>query len=67
MAIQNEVYDSADNDGASCYFCQKDGDHRSYQRGEIFLAGPAHYPRNGEANYVCRRHLDDTAIIVKMD
>ena len=29
-----------------------------YRRGTAFLAGPEHTPYDGNANYVCARHLD---------
>ena len=41
-----------------CYFCLQERERRVYGRGEAFLAGAAHSPCDGNANYVCREHLD---------
>ncbi len=63
MIEQNEVYELNADDEVGCYFCMEDGKHATYRRGEAYLAGPGHTPYNGEANYVCKQHLDADAVI----
>jgi hypothetical protein len=46
-----------------CYFCIEEGNHVSYGRGEAFLASAGHSPLDGNANYVCKRHLDDDTVV----
>lgn len=46
-----------------CYYCMRRNNYRLYGRGEAFLAGPDHSPLDGNANYICRAHLDDDAVI----
>lgn len=61
--MPSEVFELEEGEEVGCYFCMEQGDHRSYKRGEAFLAGPDHSPCDGNANYVCRAHLDADAII----
>jgi hypothetical protein len=51
----------------ACFFCLENGNHRGYTFGEAFLAGADHTPYDGNANYVCKTHLDDDAVIVGTD
>ena len=60
---ENVVYDIEDRDEVGCYHCIAQGCHDSYRRGEAFLAGPGHSPLDGNANYICRQHLDSDAVI----
>jgi hypothetical protein len=59
----NDVYELNSGDEVSCVHCVSVGDHTTYRRGQAYLAGPGHTPYNGEANYVCREHLDKDAVI----
>lgn len=59
----NDVFHLNPGEEVSCYYCAKDGDHTSYKRGEAFLANPGHSPCNGDANYICKRHLDCDAVL----
>ena len=48
----------------SCYYCMQEyGTCLSYQRGEAVLADAGHPPYNGEANFICMRHLIPNASI----
>lgn len=44
----------------SCVYCSPE---KAYARGEAFLCGPDHSPLDGNANYVCKDHLDSDAVI----
>jgi hypothetical protein len=59
----NDVFHIDKHERACCYYCQKDGVHTDYGRGEVFLANPGHSPCDGNANYICRRHLDSDAVV----
>lgn len=64
MRAENDVYELDIGDEVCCAHCMS-GTHNypTYKRGEAYLAGPGHSPYNGEANYVCREHLDKDAVI----
>lgn len=63
MERVNEVFQLDDDDVVSCYHCTSQGDHTTYKMGQAFLAGPGHTPYDGNANYICRGHLDADAVI----
>lgn len=65
----NEVFDIEDGQREPRRHCL-DGTHsevKLYAKGEVFLAGPRHTPHNGEANFVCRNHLDRDAVVVVLN
>lgn len=66
VSYENEVYDLEDGEEVTCYFCSLDNYERQgfYKKGEAYLAGPGHSPMDGNANYICKDHLDFDAIIV---
>ncbi|MBU9200252.1 hypothetical protein KTD31_02380 [Burkholderia multivorans] len=47
----------------TCYHCEQNSPGRSplYGFGEAFLAGADHSPYDGNANFVCRAHVDKDA------
>ena len=59
-ADENIVFELEPDDEVSCVFCTRG---ETYRRGEAFLAGPGHSPYDGNANYVCRNHLDSDTVI----
>ena len=61
----SEVMDLDDDEEVGCYFCMKSPATRgkSFRKGEAFLCGPFHSPQDGNANYVCREHLDTDAVL----
>lgn len=61
------VYSLDPGEEVGCYWCIQAGEHRSYGRGEAFLAEAGHSPHNGEANYICRDHLESDAVIVDLE
>lgn len=61
MPIPIDVFDLEEGEEVGCYFCQQNHDYTTYKRGEAFLAGPEHSPCDGNANYICRKHLDEDA------
>jgi hypothetical protein len=61
-----EVFALEPGEEVGCYFCMERGNHKSYGRGEAFLAGPDHIPYDANANYVCRAHVDEGAIIIDL-
>ncbi len=65
MKPENDVFELDEGETAGCYFCMKSGDYTEYRRGEVYLAGPLHTPCDGNANYICRKHLDSDAVIYK--
>lgn len=64
-----DVYDLEPDDEVSCYFCLHDSAkrHASYRKGEAFLCGADHSPCNGNANYVCKAHLEKNVRIIGND
>lgn len=63
----NVVYElTKEDEGCICYFCAFKRNHKEYERGEAYLAGPAHSPRDGNSNYICKNHLDHDAAIVNV-
>lgn len=58
-----EVFDLEDDEEVGCFYCLEARDFTTYRRGEAFLAGPDHPPFDGNANYICRRHLSRDAIL----
>lgn len=65
MPSDNTVYELGFTEEVECYFCQKEhfNKRNAYKRGEAFLAGAGHSPCNANANYICKEHLDDDAVI----
>lgn len=59
MDYQKDVYDLEPGQEVGCYFCMQQGCHDRYVKGQAFLAGPDHSPYDGNANYICTRHLDE--------
>lgn len=57
---ENLVFALEIGDDVCCIYCPRD---LTYRRGEAFLAGAGHSPYDGNANYVCRDHLDSDAVI----
>lgn len=47
----------------SCYYCMNGREYRLYRRGEAFLCGADHSPYDGNANYICKEHLEPDAVI----
>lgn len=69
VALANEVFTIEDNQEVICEICSECGTDEKgnpimYRKGEAFLAGAAHTPYNGEANFICKDHLDKDAVIV---
>lgn len=60
---ENIVFDLSEDEEVGCYFCIADGSSNSYRKGQAYLAGPAHSPCDGNANFVCKDHLDADAVI----
>ena len=60
MPCENTVFELEPGEEVYCFFC---GGDDTFKRGGAFLAGPTHSPLNGNANYVCRNHLDRDAVI----
>jgi hypothetical protein len=58
-----EAYDLEINDEVSCYYC---GPQKTYKRGEAYLCGPEHGPCDGNANYICKDHLETGTEIIKL-
>jgi len=54
-----------DRDEVECVICRSFRDHTAYKKGEAFLVGAAHPPYDGNANYVCKEHLDPQFSIVE--
>lgn len=63
MTQENIVFDLDDDEAVACLVCQHQGIHTSYRKGEAYLAGPAHTPCDGNANFICKQHLDSDAVI----
>ncbi len=63
--MTSQVHDLEDDDDVGCYFCMQSNATRSnsFKKGEAFLCGPEHSPRDENANYICREHLDSDAIL----
>lgn len=61
----NIVFQLEKNEKVSCYYCMKQNNYAEYPKGEAFLAGPGHSPLDGNANYICKKHLDEDAIIAE--
>lgn len=59
----NDVFHIGKDERVCCYYCQKAGTHTDYGHRAAFLAGAGHSPCDGNANYICRNHLDDDAVI----
>ena len=59
MSDENTVFELEPDDEVSCIFCRGG----TFRRGEAYLAGAGHSPYNGNANYVCREHLDEDAVV----
>jgi hypothetical protein len=57
------VFDLEEGEEVGCYFCDQQGLTKDFKKGEAFLAGPDHSPHDGDANYICRAHLDRDAVI----
>lgn len=64
---ENNVYHLQEGEEVDCAHCisAKIYPYRVYTRGQAFLAGPNHTPWDGNANYICRDHLDEDATIVE--
>lgn len=69
MTTENYALKIGYTEEVECYFCQQENNHapKSYRRGEAFLAGAGHSPFNGQANYICKAHLDDDVVIHDLD
>ena len=63
MTYENDVSHIGKDERVCCYYCQRDNDHTEYGHGQAFLANPGHSPCDGNANYICRRHLDFDAVV----
>jgi len=64
MGKENTVYELAEGEqDVGCYHCIAQGCDDRYGKGQAFLAGPGHTPLDGNANYICREHLDADAVI----
>lgn len=59
----NDVFHLEPGEKVCCHYCQRQGDHTEYERGDAFLAWPGHSPYNQDANYVCRKHLYEDDVI----
>lgn len=60
---ENTVFDLGEDEEVGCYFCARNGIHTSYRKGQAYLAGPGHSPCDGNANFICKRHLDEDAVV----
>ena len=65
----NEVFTIKDGQEVMCRKCgihdlDEKANPKVYRKGEVFLAGAAHTPYNGKANFICKDHLDKDAVIV---
>lgn len=63
IQFSNDVFELEKDEEVHCYYCIKQRDYTVYKRGEAYLAGPGHSPCDGNANYVCKHHLDEDAVI----
>ncbi len=63
MSSENNVFDLEDGEEVSCLHCIALCCYTTYKKGEAFLAGPRHTPYDGNANHVCRKHLDSDAVV----
>jgi len=54
----NCVIDLDPGERVGCKLCGKWNPEEGYGFGEAFLAGAGHPPWDGNANYICRDHLD---------
>lgn len=61
--MENLVFNLEPGEKVHCYFCLRQMSLALYMKSDAFLAGPGHSPLDGNANYVCRAHLDEDAII----
>jgi hypothetical protein len=57
------AYELEPDDDVSCYFCLIEGEYKSYGRGEAYLCEAGCPPFDGNANYVCKGHLDSDVIV----
>jgi hypothetical protein len=62
-AKRPDVFQLEEGQEVHCYYCLREGNHALYKRGEAFLADAGHSPCDGNANFICRRHLDDGAVV----
>ena len=60
---RTEVFHLDEGQEVHCYYCMRVNTHTLYKRGEAFLADAGHSPCDGNANFICRSHLDDGAVI----
>lgn len=58
-----EVFHLDEGQEVHCYSCMRANNYALYRRGEAFLAEAGHSPCDGNANFICRDHLDDDAVI----
>ncbi len=60
------AYELEEGDQVSCYFCmnENNGDQNTYGKGDAYLCESGCPPFDGNANYVCKDHLDPDIIIV---
>lgn len=66
--MENYVYPLTDEGEVACAICRLGREivpEPYYKKGEAFLAGAGHSPYDGNANYICKDHLDPDAIIVE--
>lgn len=61
--LSNDVFDLDEGEEVSCYYCMQEGQISNYKRGGAYLCGPTHSPLDGNANYICLRHLDHDAVL----
>lgn len=61
----NPVYGLGAHERERCCVCERGGNASLYGRGEAYLAGPGHTPRDGEAHIVCTKHLDPDATVIE--
>jgi hypothetical protein len=57
------VYHLEAGEEVHCYYCLRDRDYTLYKRGDAYLADPGHSPCDGNANFICSRHLDEGAVV----
>jgi hypothetical protein len=60
---RTEVFHLDEGQEVHCYYCLRANKQTVYKRGEAFLADAGHSPCDGNANFICRAHLEDDAVI----
>lgn len=63
MSFDIEGFELDVREKVGCYFCMQNSVYTDYIRGEAYLVDAGHPPCDGNANYVCKEHLNPETVI----